>query len=306
MQLQCLASINDLEKKDILKIFQITDRIKHQGKYRKSMAGKRLALLFEKPSTRTRISFESAMLMLGGFPIYLDTRTTQASRGETYSDTSRVLGLYVDIIAARMNRHKDLFELSENAGVPVINALTELAHPCQALSDVYSIRETEKNLEGVSLAFIGDIATNTSNSLLLLSTKLGMEFRMVGPAAIKPNASYLESARANGIVKISSSVKEGLAGADFVYTDTWVSMGEEARASKKRKMLSDYRVNKKAMSYAAKNAKFMHCLPAHRGEEATSEVIDGPDSIIWKQAQNKMYVEAAILLYLARFQIFTQ
>lgn len=297
--MQRLASINDLEKKEILKIFQLADAIK-QGRYKKSLQGNTLALLFEKPSTRTRTSFESAMLRLGGSSIYLDTRTTQVSRGETYADTARVLGLYVNIIAARMNRHEDFLEFSSNAGVPVINALTNLEHPCEALGDIYTIRESNKKLKGVKLAFVGDIAANTSNSLLLLSTKLGMEFAMIGPATIKPNASYLKTARTDGRVEISTSMKEGLSDADFVYTDTWVSMGEEAESSKKIKALTGYQVDSKAMSYAAEGAKFMHCLPAHRGQEVSAEVIDGKSSIVWAQAENKMYVEAAILLYLLK------
>ena len=299
MRLQRLASIKDLEKKDILKIFQLTDEIK-KGRHKKSLQGNILALLFEKPSTRTRTSFESAMLRLGGSSIYLDARTTQSSRGETYADTARVLGLYVNVIAARMNRHEDFLELSGNAHVPAINALTDLEHPCQALSDIYTIRESNKKLEGVKLAFVGDIATNTSNSLLLLSTKLGMKFTMIGPAAIKPNASYLKAAMAYGHAEVSTSMKKGLSDADFVYTDTWVSMGEEAESSKKIRAFSGYQVDGKAMSYAAKGARFMHCLPAHRGQEVSAGVIDGKSSIVWEQAENKMYVEAAILLYLMK------
>ncbi len=293
-----LVSINDLGKKDIVKIFEITDRIKRGG-LKDSMKDRRLALLFEKPSTRTRTSFESGMLMLGGSPIYLDTKTMQASRGETYQDTSKILSLYTDIIAARMNKHSDLLEFAKASDVPVINALTDLEHPCQALSDIYTIREIRKDLNGIKLSFVGDIATNTANSLLLASTKLGMKFSMVGPHSIKPNAEYLKKARSQGIVSISDSLKNGLKDSEFVYTDTWVSMGEESIAKKKKKELSGYQVNKKAMSYASNGSFFMHCLPAHRGEEVTSEVIDGKSYIIWEQARNKMYVEAAILVYLS-------
>ncbi len=292
-----LVSINDLKKEEIIKIFETTDKIKRGG-LKDSMKGKRLALFFEKPSTRTRTSFESGMLMLGGSPIYLDTKTMQSSRGETYYDTSKVLSLYTDIIAARMNRHGDLLEFAKASDVPVINALTELEHPCQALSDIYTIREKRRGLNGIKLSFVGDIATNTANSLLLASTKLGMEFSMVGPSSIKPNAEYLKKARSQGTVTISESLKAGLKDSDFVYTDTWVSMGEESIAAKKKKELSGYQVNKKAMACASKGASFMHCLPAHRGEEVTSEVIDGKSSIVWEQAKNKMYVEAGILVYL--------
>ncbi len=292
-----LVSINDLKKEEIIKIFETTDKIKRGG-LKDSMKGKRLALFFEKPSTRTRTSFESGMLMLGGSPIYLDTKTMQSSRGETYYDTSKVLSLYTDIIAARMNRHGDLLEFAKASDVPVINALTELEHPCQALSDIYTIREKRRGLNGIKLSFVGDIATNTANSLLLASTKLGMEFSMVGPPSIKPNAEYLKKARSQGTVTLSESLKAGLKDSDFVYTDTWVSMGEESIAAKKKKELSGYQVNKKAMDCASKGASFMHCLPAHRGEEVTSEVIDGKSSIVWEQAKNKMYVEAGILVYL--------
>ncbi|MFP3215408.1 MAG: ornithine carbamoyltransferase [Candidatus Micrarchaeota archaeon] len=292
-------SVADLSKEEITEIFNIADDLKHE---RVGIALKKdavAALIFEKPSTRTRVSFEVAMAQLGGHSIYIDSRTSQLSRGESIADTAKVLSGYVDFIIARLYKHDDIVELANNATVPVINALTDLEHPCQALSDLYTIQEVKKKLRGLKLAFVGDIAANTANSLMLAGAKMGMEIALVGPKNYMPNTFYFTKAREYSKVDTYNNIKEGVADADVIYTDTFVSMGQEAEAEERKKLFAPYQVNKTLVSYAKKDAIVMHCLPAHRGEEITSDVLDGPQSVVWQQAKNKLLVEKAILLYLS-------
>ena len=292
-------SVADLSKEEITEIFNIADDLKHE---RVGIALKEdavAALIFEKPSTRTRVSFEVAMAQLGGHSIYIDSRTSQLSRGESIADTAKVLSGYVDFIIARLYKHDDIVELANNATVPVINALTDLEHPCQALSDLYTIQEVKKRLRGLKLAFVGDIAANTANSLMLAGAKMGMEIALVGPKNYMPNTFYFTKAREYSKVETYNNIKEGVADADVIYTDTFVSMGQEAEAEERKKLFAPYQVNKTLVSYAKKDAIVMHCLPAHRGEEITSDVLDGPQSVVWQQAKNKLLVEKAILLYLS-------
>lgn len=292
-----LLSSADLSKKEIGNIFRIADEF-NGGVYSFIDSGTTLALLFERPSTRTRVSFESAMAKLGGVPIYIDSSTSQLSRGETIGDTARVLSSYVDMIAARMYKHSDLLELAKSSSVPVINALTDLEHPCQALSDLYTVKQVKGRLEGVRIAFVGDIAANTANSLMVSATMLGAEIALIGPKGYAPNKTYLQLAKKNGKVDVYSDLKEGLSCADVIYTDTFVSMGQEKEAAERKKLFADYQVTAKALGYAKKDAVVMHCLPAHRGEEITGDVLDGKRSIVWQQAENKMLIEKAIILYL--------
>ena len=292
-----LISSVDMSKGDIENIFRIADEF-NGGVFSFVDSGTTLALLFEKPSTRTRVSFEAAMIKLGGESIYIDASTSQLSRGETIDDTARVLSSYVDMIAARMRRHCDLVQLAKHSSVPVINALTDLEHPCQALSDLYTIKSVKGRIEGLRIAFVGDIAANTANSLMVSGTTMGAAIALVGPRRCIPNSKYLEAARKRGTVGVYSDMKEGLKDADVIYTDTFVSMGQEKDAKKRQMLFAGYQVNRKLLGYAKKNAIVMHCLPAHRGEEITSDVLDGRQSAVWKQAANKMPVEKAILLYL--------
>lgn len=291
-----LLSINDLSKDQILKIFRIADSLKSKKQRKDYNFKKTLALLFEKPSTRTRTSFEAGAFMLGCNTIYLDANKLQVSRGETYEDTGKILGLYVDFIAARLFSQKDLVSIAEASDAIVINALTDLEHPCQALSDMYTIGEI-RNIKGTRIAFMGDIGANTSNSLMLAATKLGAEISLVGPER-SVNREVLRQARKQGKVSLTEDVKEGLSNADIAYTDTFVSMGQEKDAASRERLFSKYQLNSKALSYAKKSAKVMHCLPAHRGREIAADVLDGPRSIVFQQAKNKMFVEAALLLFL--------
>lgn len=292
-------SSSDLSKKSIKEIFKLADSI---VKGEEELALKEhsvVALFFEEPSTRTRVSFEAAIAQLGGMPVYIDAKTSQAIRGEALSDTAKVLSLYCDFITVRINSHYDLMTIAQNSTVPVINALTSLEHPTQALADCYTILQHRQHFEGLKVAFIGDIAQNTANSLMLTAVQLGASVALVGPKDCKPNTASFNKAREYGEIMTYDSIEEGLEGADVVYTDTFVSMGDEAEAEKRRKMFAPYQLNAKMLSYAKDNAIVMHPLPAHRGEEITAEVIDGKRSVVWEQAKNKLIVEKAILLYLS-------
>ena len=280
------------------KIFDIADSLKKGSRKPLEKTSPILALLFEKSSTRTRISFESAMLGLGGHSIYIDSKTSQLARGESLADTARVLSSYVDMVAARMYKHTDLEEFASHSSVPVINALTDLEHPCQALSDIYTVREAFGKIKGLRIAFVGDVAANTANSLMVTAAKMGADVSLVGPRGYTANFEYLLQASKFQTIKTTDDLQDGLKGCDVVYTDTFISMGQEAEAAKRRKLFAKYQINAQVMTFAKKNAKVMHCLPAHRGEEITSDVLDGKNSIVWEQARNKMLVEKAIILYL--------
>lgn len=293
-----LLSINDVSKDQIHKILDIMDSISRERGEIALKENATLALLFEKASTRTRLSFEVAMAKLGGRCIYIESKTTQISRGETLSDTAKVMSLYVDFIAARMYKQSDLIQFAESSAVPVINALTDLEHPLQAISDLYTIA-SRKKLKGLRIAFIGDIAQNTTNSLMLAATKMGAEMSLVGPAGYKPNIEYLTRAREYGIVDVYDSIREGLANADVVYTDTFVSMGNENEAEARRQRFAKYQLNENALQCAKKDAIVMHPLPAFRGEEITTDVLEGPRSVIWEQAKNRMLNAQAVIMYLS-------
>lgn len=294
-----LLSIKDISRDQMNEIFDIADETS-LGKTTTSLREHAvLALLFEKPSTRTRVSFEVAMAKLGGKSIYVDTKTTQMSRGEPISDTARMMSLYVDFVAARMYHHEDLVEFANNSTVPVINALTDLEHPTQALADIYTMSNAKRRIRGLRIAFVGDIAQNTCNSLMLAGVKLGAEMALVGPKDYPPNPEYLTRSREYGVVDIFDTMEEGLAGADIVYTDTFVSMGNENEAEKRKKAFSKYQVNANALKYADKDALVMHPLPAFRGQEITADVLEGSRSIVWEQAKNKLLLEQAILVYLS-------
>ena len=294
-----LVSSDDLSKDQINRMFDIADDIKDNKEEMSLREHSTLALFFEKPSTRTRVSFEVAMAHLGGAAIYIDAQTTQRRRGETMADTARVLSAYCDFIAARLNDHSDIIEMANSASVPVINALTDLEHPTQALADVYTIIQHFDNIKDIKIAFLGDRACNTANSLMLTAAKLGAEVSLVGPKEYQPNSTYFNRAREYSKVHPYESLEEGLDDADIIYTDTFVSMGQEADAEKRRRLFAPYQLNAKALALASDKALVMHCLPAHRGEEIAADVLDGPRSIVWEQAKNKLLLNKAIILYLS-------
>ncbi|MCL5423526.1 MAG: ornithine carbamoyltransferase [Candidatus Marsarchaeota archaeon] len=289
----------DLKVNSIKKIFEISDNIT-LGKIKKLKNDPVIALFFAEASTRTRVSFEVAAAKLGCKSIYIDAHTSQASRGEELADTAKILSLYCDYIVVRINEHDKLEAMANAASIPVINALTHLEHPTQALADCYTIKTIKKDLKGLKISLIGDIAQNTFNSLMVTAAKLGANIFLVGPKNIKPNSTYVNEARKYSNVYISSDIKKGIENSDIIYTDTFVSMGDEKDAEKRRELFAPYQLNSNVLSYAKKSCNVMHPLPAHRGEEVTANVIDGNRSIIWQQAKNKQIIEMAIINYLSQ------
>ncbi len=267
------------------------------------LSGKTLAMIFQKPSTRTRISFEVAMHQLGGKALYLNWNDLQLRRGETIEDTARVLSRYVDGIMARVYSHKDLIDMASAATIPVINGLSDMYHPCQILSDMLTIWEKKDKLEGVNVAYVGDGCNNVCHSLLIGCTKLGLNIKVACPKGYEPKKEVLNYAMGNAessgsIVEVLHSPIEAVKDADVIYTDVWISMGQEAEAEVRLKIFPPYQVNLKLLEHAPKDVIVMHCLPAHRGQEITNEVIDGPKSVVWDQAENRLHAQKALLALL--------
>ncbi len=265
----------------------------------KPLAGRSVALLFLKPSTRTRVAFEVAVAALGGHPVCLQGGEMQLARGETIGDTGRVLSQLVDAVVIRAFGHRDVEELAAAASVPVINGLTDLLHPSQALADVLTLRERFGRLAGLKVSYVGD-GSNVCHSLCFAAAKCGFELRVAGPAQYQPAEEVLSAARADaratgGAIHVLADAREAVSGVDAVYTDTWVSMGFESGADARRRALEPYRVDEGLMALAAPHAVFMHDLPAHRGEEVTDAVMDGPASVVFTQAGNRLHAAKALL-----------
>ena len=295
-----LLSMLDLAGKDVVGILDLADSVKASSeRYRGFLSGKTLAMLFEKPSTRTRVSFEVAMVELGGNALVLDAQDMQLGRGESVADTARVLGGYVDGIMARVVRHETLDALARFAGVPVINGLSDREHPCQVLSDLFTIREVKNRLSGLNLAYVGD-GNNVCNSLLIGCVLSGMNITVASPKKLRPDRFFVDKATEiageKSVVRVVDDPAEAVSGADVVYSDVWVSMGDEAEREERLHLLRGYQVNSRLMANAKGDAVFMHCLPAHRGEEVTDEVIDSERSVVWRQAENRLHVQKAVLL----------
>ncbi len=260
--------------------------------------GRLLAMLFEKPSTRTRVSFDVAMRQLGGATLILNGHDTQLGRGETIADTARVLSRYVDAIMIRTTDHANLLELAANATVPVINGLTDLSHPCQIMADILTFEEHKGPVAGRIVAWSGD-GNNVAASWIHAAGQFGFELRLACPPELAPAPAVLDWARAKGAkVSVTDDPLAAAAGADCVVTDTWVSMGTpEEKARHRHNLLAPYQVNERLMAAAAKDAIFMHCLPAHRGEEMTAEVMDGPQSVVFDEAENRLHAQKAVLAW---------
>ena len=255
-----------------------------------------LAMMFNKPSTRTRVSFDVAMRQLGGQTLVLNSSETQLGRGETIADTARVLSRYVDAMMLRTGPHTNLTELAEYASVPVINGLTDYSHPCQVMADVMTFEELKGPIEGRTVAWIGD-ANNVANSWAHAAVRFGFTLRIACPELLSPDPVLLEWVKQEGgQVQLTNQPGEAADGADVVVTDVWVSMGDED-ADKRRKLLAPYQVDEKLMGAAAKDAIFMHCLPAHRGDEVSAGVIDGPQSVVFDEAENRLHAQKAILAW---------
>ena len=295
-------SFSDLSKHELDTILEKSKNYKAQIKNHENigtLSNKVLGLLFEKPSTRTRTSFEVAALRLGAQTVYLPSSELQLSRGEPIKDTARILGGYLDAIVARVYGHDTIIKLSQYSGVPVINGLSDLEHPTQIVCDLLTIKETKGKLEGLTLAFIGD-GNNMCNSWLLGAAITGMNMTAACPEGYHPNDAILEKAKeiaekTGSKIKVVQNPKDAAKDADILYTDVWVSMGEEEEKQKRLKAFKGYQINSELLNVAAKDAVVMHCLPAHRGLEITDEVIEGKQSIVWAQGENKLYGATGIL-----------
>lgn len=298
-------SLQDLRSDQILAVLDHASSLKNQfkaeGSNSKYLNGKILGMIFQKPSTRTRISFETAMLQLGGHAINLSFSDLQLSRGESVEDTARTVSLYVDIMMARVYDHRDIEQLSEHSTVPVINGLSDLFHPCQILADLLTISEYKKKLRGINLAFIGD-GNNICNDLLLGCSKLGINIQVSTPIGFEPLDWVVEIARTSSkknesTLLITSDPTEAVVDADVIITDTHISIGKENELDSREKIFfPKYQVNDKLIKYAKKDFIFMHCLPAKRGKEVTSQIIDGPHSAVWSEAENRLHVQKALLI----------
>jgi ornithine carbamoyltransferase len=298
-----LISVHDLSAGQLERLFALAAEVKaHPGRYSTALAGKTLAMIFQKSSTRTRVSFETGMLRLGGHALFLSARDIQLGRGEPISDTARVLSRYVDAIMARTFAHRDVVDLASFGSVPVINGLTDELHPCQALADYFTLREEFGDLSGRKIAYVGD-GNNVAHSLLFGAPKAGMDIAVASPAGYQVNPAYLELARADAAaagtrIEALTDPAAAVAGASAVYTDVWTSMGQEAESAARLDAFAGYTVDARLMAAALPEAIFLHCLPAHRGEEVDAEVADGPQSRIFDQAENRMHVQMAVLLWL--------
>ncbi|MEM3606733.1 MAG: ornithine carbamoyltransferase, partial [Candidatus Bathyarchaeia archaeon] len=285
---------------EIWKILKLSNFLKKGGKPPTKLKGKILAMIFQKPSTRTRVSFEVAMKQLGGEALYLSWNELQLGRGETIADTARVLSRYVNGIMARVYAQSDLEELAEYASIPVINGLSDLCHPIQTLADLFTIWEKKGKIKNLKVAYIGD-GNNVCNSLLIGCSKIGINLSVACPEGYEPNEKFvslaLENAAKSGSkIEILKEPFKAVENADFIYTDVIVSMGQESEREKKLKVfIPKYQVTTELLKLANKNVYFMHPLPCHRGEEVTSDVIDGPNSIVWDQAENRLHTTKALL-----------
>lgn len=302
-------SITDLSAKEILHIFDLAKKLKKElkskGKNKEILANRTLGMIFEKPSLRTRVSFEAGMTQLGGHAIYLAPSDIGMGKRESIHDTATVLSSMVDIIMVRTFSHSTVVELAKHSKVPVINGLSDLEHPCQILADYLTILEVKGTLKGLTVTFVGDGENNVTHSLCLGASLLGMNFKCASPKGYWMNKEIVSKAKKIALKTKSKIVqtndpKEAVQNTDVVYTDTWISMGDEKGKEKRLKIFKPYQVNAQLMKLAKKDALFMHDLPAYRGNEVTGEVIDGPQSVVFREAENRLHVQKALLVYLLK------
>lgn len=298
-----LISIADLSREQLDELFTLALRLKadrQKGWPHPLLAGRTLAMIFEKPSLRTRVTFEAGMVQLGGYAVYLSPPDIGLGTRESPADVAKNLSRWVDLIMARTFSHAMVLELARHATIPVINGLSDLLHPCQVLADCLTLREHRGRLDGLKIAFVGD-GNNVVNSWLNAASRLSFVFSLACPAGYEPDATVLANARRNGAqVTITPSVEEAVRDADAVYTDVWTSMGQEKESALRREAFRDYQVNASVMALAKQDALVMHCLPAHRGEEITADVIDGPQSVVLDQAENRLHIQKAIMVWLLK------
>ena len=288
-----ILSLADLTSDEIEKIITRGIELKKGKKPKPVLKGKVLGLVFEKESTRTRVSFEVAAVRLGGNSVYLGSNNSQLSRGESYSDTARVLSRYLDALVLRGHEHKNLEEMAHEATIPVVNGLTDSYHPCQVMADLMTIREKKGDIKKLKIAYVGD-GNNMANTWIEAALIFQFSLAIASPRGYWPDAALLSKIAGNGRIRITDNPEEAVKGSAVINTDTWFSMGQEVSTSK-RQAFSNFQVNAALLRKAEKNAIVLHCLPAHRGEEITDEVIDGPQSVVFDQAENRLYVQMALL-----------
>ena len=300
-----LISIHDLEIGEVALILDVAAKLKRKqkkGEPHQYLKGKTLAMLFSKASTRTRTSFEVGFFQLGGHPIYLSDDASQIGRGEPVKDTARVLSRFVDGIMIRTFSHESVIELAKYATIPVINGLTDLLHPCQALTDLFTIQEKMKVLKGRKMVYVGD-GNNMAHSLMYAAAKVGMNMVCACPKGYQPDPKVLAEAQEDAsktgcTITVEEDVMKAVKGADVLYTDTWASMGQEEEHDARKKIFAPYQINAELLAAARPEAIVMHCLPAYRGEEITDDVIEGPQSVVFDQAENRLHVQKAIMALL--------
>ncbi len=305
MKAHDFLTIRDISKEEMHETFSIARDMKaDRSKYAEALKGKTLALIFEKPSLRTRTSFDVGIQQLGGFSLYLSPAEISLGKRESIHDVAKNLERMVQGIMIRTFAHQIVIDMAKYASIPVINGLTDYSHPCQAMADFLTILEKKKTFEGLKLVYVGD-GNNVAHSLMFAGARLGVNVTIVCPPDFKPNVTAfqqaVEDAKSTGaVIEVVHDPAVGVKNADVVYTDTWASMGQESEAEARRKIFAPYQVNKKLMSYAKSDALFMHCLPAHRNEEVTDEVIDSPQSVVFDEAENRLHVQKAIMYQLMK------
>ena len=297
-----LISIHDLSREEVEQILETSQILKMKqklGEIYHPLKGKTLGMIFQKSSTRTRVSFEVGMWQLGGYALFLSANDLQLNRGETIADTARNLSRYLDGIMIRTFSHQDVVDLAEYSSVPVINGLTDLLHPCQVLADLFTIKEKKQNLKGLKLVYIGD-GNNMAHSLMFGGAKMGMHVVICSPSGFEPDPeitrlSRVDASKSGATINIEDDPVEAVKTADIIYTDVWASMGMEEEHEERLKSFANYQLNSELLEKGKEDVIVMHCLPAHRGEEITDEVVDGPHSIVFDQAENRLHVQKAIM-----------
>ncbi|MDD5310360.1 MAG: ornithine carbamoyltransferase [Candidatus Omnitrophica bacterium] len=306
MKAKDLITIKDLSISDIEEIFALAAKLKGEGKISKDepLKGKTLGLVFQKPSLRTKVSFAAAMAQLGGTAIFLAPDEVKLGEREAIKDVARTLSRYLDGIVARTFKHGDIIELAEYSTVPVINGLSDFSHPCQALADIFTVKEKKSRVKGVKIAFVGD-GNNVCNSLLMAAARVGADIAVATPKGYEAYKEVVKIAEdfagvTGSKVVICTDPEMAVAGADVIYTDVWTSMGQEKEKAERLKAFKGFQINEKLCSKAKKDYIIMHCLPAHRGEEISDESLESPHSVVFDQAENRLHVEKAILLLLLK------
>ena len=297
-----LLKLQDLSKIEILDLLNLADQLKfeqHNGVEHHLLKGKTLGMIFQKSSTRTRVSFETGMYQLGGQALFLSSRDLQIGRGEPVEDTARVLSRYLDGIMIRTFEQKEVEDLAKYGSIPIINGLTDYCHPCQVLADLMTIREYKMSFDGLKLCFIGD-GNNMANSLIAGSIIMGMECAVACPKGYEPDAELVKWANENGKLTVSDNIEECVKDADIIYTDVWASMGQEDEKAEREKVFKSFQINDEVMALANENAMVLHCLPAHRGEEITAKVFEEHANEIFDEAENRLHAQKAVLVKLMK------